>query len=136
MDATLLVVISPQIILVFKAGFTRDANILRGEAQRTSIRLMKVEPGTLFPEVAIVQVLHVLTEDSGLNLDSAHRAPDLLRSPHGGNLLTIQLGVVLIPVAQNFLLEVKLLREKVPWILKGISGGLPWILSWNWGKLP
>ena len=99
-----------------------NADILRGEAQRTSIRLMKVEPGTLFPEVAIVQVLHVLTEDSGLNLsgdlDSAHRAPDLLHSPHGGNLLTIQLGVVLIPVAQNFLLEVKLLRGSS----KSVSG--------------
>ena len=83
---------------------------------------MKVEPGIFGPKVAIVQVLHVLTGDSGLNLrgdlDNAHRAPDLLRCPHGGNLLTIQLGVVLIPVAQNFLLEVKLLRGSS----KSVSG--------------
>ena len=52
-----------------------NANILRGEAQQTSLRLMKVEPGTLFPEVAIVQVLHVLTEDSGLNLSGTLTAP-------------------------------------------------------------
>ena len=52
------------------------------------------------------------------HLDSAHCAPDLLRSPHGGNLLTIQLGVVFIPVAQNFLLEVKLLRGSS----KSVSG--------------
>ena len=56
-----------------------NANILRGEAQRTSLRLKKVEPGTLFPEVAIVQVLHVLTEDSGLNLSTltAPTAPQI-----------------------------------------------------------
>ncbi len=74
-------------------------------------------------EVGLVQVLHVLTQDVSLDLsgdlDCAHRAPDLLSRPHGGNLLTIQLGIILIPVAQNFLLEVKLLRGSS----KGVGGG-------------